>query len=147
METEQGKKDQSKEAKGADQGDEQLEVEGLLVEGEEREYVLELLMREVPPNQHASVHPTKAEIATLKGKKKINLGKKLRKKLKLAKEATTREPKREGRVSAAGGKKNQVTSHLPCDPGVKGRVLAGKEQDRRNRPAASLPTSRGECAG
>ncbi len=117
------------------------------MDGEEREYVLELLMREVPPNQHASVHLTKAEIATLKGKKKRNLGKKLRKRLKLAKRTTTKEPKREGRVNTARGRKNQVISNLPRSPGVKGRGLAGREQDRRNQPAASLPTSRRECSG
>jgi hypothetical protein len=39
----------------------EAEAEGLLVEGEEREYVLELLMREVPPNLRAGVHPAKAE--------------------------------------------------------------------------------------
>ncbi len=142
-----GVEDQCKEVNEASQGDDQLEVEGLLVDGEEREYVLELLMREVPPNQHASVHPTKAEIATLKGKKKRNLGKKLRKRLKLAKGATTREPKREGRVNTAGGRKDQVTSNLPRSPGVKDSGLAGREQDGRNQPAASLPTSRGECSG
>ncbi len=117
------------------------------MDGEEWEYVVELLMREAPPNQHASVHPTKAEIATLKSKKKRNLGKKLRKRLKLAKGTTTREPKGEGRVNTAGGRKNQVTSSLPRSPGVEGRGLAGREQDRRNQPAASLPTSRGECSG
>jgi hypothetical protein len=84
VETGHGEKDQCKEVEEANQGDEQLEVEGLLVDGEEREYVLELLMREIPPNQHASAHPTKAEVAILKGKKKRNLGKKLRKRLKLA---------------------------------------------------------------
>ncbi len=147
VETGQREKDQCKEVSGANQGDEQLEVEGLLVDGEEREYVLELLMREVPPSQHASVHPTKAEIATLKGKKKRNLGKKLRKRLKLAKGATAREPKGEGRVNTAGGRKNQLTSNLLRSPGVKGSGRASREQDRRNQPAASLPTSRGECSG
>jgi hypothetical protein len=147
VEAGQGEEDQCKEVNEASQGDKQLGVEGLLVDGEEREYILELLMREVPPNQHASVHPTKAEIATLKGKKKRNLGKKLRKRLKLAKGVTSREPKREGRVNTAGGRKDQVTSNLPCSPGVKDGGLAGREQDGRNRPAASLPTSRGECSG
>jgi hypothetical protein len=147
VETGQGEKDLCKGVDEANQGGEQLEVEGLLVDGEEREYVLELLMREVPPDQHASVHPTKAEIATLKGKKKRNIGKKLRKRLKLAKGTTTREPKREGRVNTAGGRKNQVTSNLPHSSGVKGGGPAGREQDGRNQPAASPPTSRGECSG
>ncbi len=147
METGQREKDQCKEVSEPNQGDEQPEVEGLLVEGEEREYVLELLMREVPVSQHASVHPTKVEIATLKGKRKRNLGKKLRKKLKLARGAAIKEPKKEGKVDAAGGGENQVTSNLPRNPEVKGRGLASRERDRRNQPAASPPTSGGECSG
>jgi hypothetical protein len=147
-ETGQGEEDQCKEVNEASQENEQPEVEGLLVEGEEREYVLELLMREIPPNQHASVHPTKVETTTLKGKKKRNLGKKLRKKLKLARGTTTKEPRKEGKVSAAaGGRESQVTSNFPRNPGVKGRGLPGEERDRRNQPAASPPTLGGECAG
>jgi hypothetical protein len=117
------------------------------VEGEEREYILELLMREVPLSQHASVHPTKVEIATLKGKKKRNLGKKLRKRLKLAKGAAIKESRKEGKVDTAGGGESQVTANLFRNPEVKGRGLAGRKRDRRNQPAASPPTSGGECSG
>ncbi len=111
------------------------------MDGEEREYVLELLMREIPPNQHASVHPTKAEVAILKGKKKRNLGKKLRKRLKLARGTSAREPKKEGRATTAGGRKNQGASDLPRSSRVQGRGPTGREQDGRNQPAASLPSS------
>jgi hypothetical protein len=142
-----GEKDQCKKVSEANQRDEQPEAGGLLVEGEEREYVLELLMREVPLSQHASVHPTKAEIATLKGKKKRNLGKKLRKKLKLARGTAIKEPRKEEKVNTAGGGENQVTTNLPRNPEAKGRGLAGRERSRRNQPAASLPTSGGECSG
>jgi hypothetical protein len=78
-EAKQKGKDQCKEAGEVNQRDEQLEAEDLLVEGEEREYVLELLMREAPLSQHASVHPTKVEITALRGKRKRNIGKKLQK--------------------------------------------------------------------
>ncbi len=98
-------------------------------------------------SQHASVHPTKVEIATLKGKRKRNLGKKLRKKLKLARGAAIKEPKKEGKVDVAEAGENQVTSNLPRNPEVKGRGLASRERDRRNQPAASPPTSGGECSG
>ncbi len=143
----QREKDQCKEVNKANRGDEQPEAGGLLVEGEEREYILELLMREVPPSQHASVHPTKVEIATLKGKKKRNLGKKLRKRLKLAKGTAIKESRKEGKANTAGGGENQVTSNLPRNPEVKGRGLAGRERDRRGQPAASPPSSRGEFSG
>jgi hypothetical protein len=84
--------------------DEQSEIEpdGLLVEGDEREYILELLMREVPPSEEAGVHPAKAELATLTSKRKRNLGKKLRKKLKMARSAVIRETKKEGKAQEAG---------------------------------------------
>jgi hypothetical protein len=147
VETGRREMDQCKEVSEPSLGDEQPEAEGLLLEGEEREYVLELLMREAPVGQHASVHPTKVEIATLKGKRKRNLGKKLRKKLKLARGAIVKEPKKEEKVDMAGAGESQVTSNLSRNPEVKGRGLASRERDRRNQPAASPPTSGGECSG
>jgi hypothetical protein len=148
-ETEQGEEDVHEEVNEADQGDEQseAEVEGLLVEGEEREYVLELLMREVPPNLRASAHPAKAEFATLKGKRKRNLGKKLRKRLKMARGTAIKEPRKEGRADAAGRGRGQVTADLSRNTEVKGGGLAGKKQGGRDQPTASLPTSGGECSG
>jgi hypothetical protein len=127
--------------------DEHSEAEGLLVEGEEREYVLELLMREVPPNLCASAHPARAELATLKGKRKRNLGKKLRKRLKMARGAAIREPRREGRADTAGGGRGQVNGDLSRNPEVRGGGLTVKKQDERDQPTVSLPTSGGECSG
>ncbi len=146
-ETGQREEDECKEVNEANQGDEQFEVEGLLVEGEEREYVLELLMREAPPNLCASAHPTKAELATLKGKRKRNLGKKLRKRLKMARGAAIKDSRKEGKVDAAGGRKGQVTVNLSRNPEAKGGGLAGKKRDGEDQPTASLPTSGGECSG
>jgi hypothetical protein len=131
VETGQGEEDECKEANEANQGDEQFEAEGLLVEGEEREYVLELLMREAPPNLCASARPAKAELATLKGKRKRNLGKKLRKRLKMARGAAIKESRKEGKVDAALGGKGQVTVNLSRNPEAKGGGPAGKKRDRR----------------
>ncbi len=117
------------------------------MEGEEREYVLELLMREAPPNLCAGVHPAKAELATLKGKRKRNLGKKLRKRMKMARGAAIKGPKKEEKVDTAGAGKGQVTVNLPRNPEAKGGGLAGKKRDRRDQPTASPPTSGGECSG
>ncbi len=147
MEAGQREEDEYEEVSEANQGDEQSEAGGLLVEGEEREYILELLMREVPPDLCASAHPTKAELATLKGKRKRNLGKKLRKRLKLARGTAIKEPRKEGKVNTAGGGESQVTANLPRNPEVKGRGLAGRQRDGRDQPAASPPTSGGECSG
>jgi hypothetical protein len=103
-------------------------------------------MREVPPSQPADTPSPKAEVNTLKGKRKRNLGKKLRKKLKLAKGAAIKEPRKEGRVNSAGSGKNQVASNLPHNPEAKGRGLAGGGRDRRGQIAAPLSTSGGECS-
>jgi hypothetical protein len=147
VEVEQSGEDMHREVDEASHGDEQSEAEGLLVEGEEREYVLELLMREVPPNLCAGAHPARAEFATLKGKKKRNLGKKLRKGLKMARGAAIKEPRREGRADIAGRGKGQVTGDLSRNLEARGGGLGVKKQDGRDQPAASPPTSGGECSG
>ncbi len=143
VEAGQSGEDMHKEVDEASQGDEQSEAEGLLVEGEEREYVLELLMREVLPNLCARAHPARAEFATLKGKRKRNLGKKLRKRLKMARGAAIKEPRREGRADTAGRGRGQVTGDLSRNPEVRGGGLAVKKQDGRDQPT----TSGGECSG
>ncbi len=143
--TEQGE-EHVHEGTSGDEGPED-ETEGLLVEGEEREYVLELLMRGVPPNLHAGVHPTQAEPATLKGKRKRNLGKKLRKKLKMARSAAIKEPKKEEKAGAAEKRRGQANSNLSRNPEAKGGGSVDKKQDRGSRSTASLPTSGGECSG
>ncbi len=112
----------------------ETEAEGLLVEGEEGEYVLELLMREVPPNLLAGMHPAKAELATLKGKKKKNLGKKLRKKLKMAKSVAVKEPKKGGkRTWPRGGRARRLPTCLATQ-----RPRA-EAQLTRSRPERTSP--------
>ncbi len=117
------------------------------MEGEEREYVLELLMREVPPNLLAGVHPAKAELATLKGKRKRNLGKKLRKRLKTAKSAVFKEPKKEGKADAVERRRGQATTDLSRNPEAKGGGSVDERQDERSQSTAPPPTSGGECSG
>ncbi len=108
---------------------------------------MELLMREVPPNLQAGVHPAKAELATLKGKRKRNLGKKLRKRLKMAKSAAIKEPKKEGKADAAKRRGGQATTSLSRNPEAKGGGSVDGEQDERSRSTAPPPTSGGECSG
>jgi hypothetical protein len=147
MEGGQLRKDQCKKVDGADQGSGQPEMEGLLVEGEEREYILELLMREVPPSQPADTPSPRAGVNTLKGKKKRNLGKKLRKKLKMSRGSTSKEPQKERRADPVGSGEKQATSNLSHDPEAKGRGLAGGGRKGGGQTAASPSTSGGECAG
>jgi hypothetical protein len=125
----------------------EAEAEGLLVEGEEREYILELLMREVPPSLKASVHTAKAELATLKGKRKRNVGKKLRKRLKMAKSAAIRESKKEGKADAAERRRGQATTSLTHKPEAKGGGPGYRGRGERCLPTAPTPTSGGECSG
>ncbi len=80
-------------------------------------------MREISPNVEASMHPTTAELATLKGKGKRNLGKKLRKRLKMAKGAAIRESKKEGKADAAERKRGQTATALTRKPEAKGGVF------------------------
>jgi hypothetical protein len=124
----------------------ETESEGLLVEGDEREYILELLMREVPLDVEAGVHPTRAELATLRGKRKRNLGKKLRKRLKMAKSTAIKEPKKEGRAEAAERKKGQTATALTHKTGAKGGGPGDKRRGERGPSTAPTPTSGGECS-
>ncbi len=124
----------------------EAEAEGLLVEGEEREYLLELVMREVPPNLLAGVHPAKAEFATFKGKRKKNLGKNLRKKLKMAKSAAIKEPKKEEEADAAERRRGQASTDLSRNPETKGGGSVNEKQVERSQSTAPSPTSGGECS-
>ncbi len=131
------------------EADEQSEAEsdGLLVEGDEREYILELLLREVPFNVEAGVHPARAEPAALTSKRKRNLGKKLRKKLKMAKSAAVEEAKEERRAKGAGKKRGQTATAVARKPGARGRGPDNKKQGDRGPVSAPTPTSGGECSG
>jgi hypothetical protein len=134
------------ETSRADQEDEQLEAEGLLIEGEEWEYVLELLLRETPMEACVNDRPTSAKPAIPKSKRKRNLEKKLHKRARVVEEATTRVPKKnEGRATHGGGKK-QATHGMPCDPETKGGKAAGGDRGRDNQPATPLPTLGRECS-
>ncbi len=125
---------------------EPLEVGGLLVEGEEREYILELLMRRVSPDQVTDNLPPKNEASTFKGRKNKSLVKKIRRK-KLSRGATGKEPRKEKTTDLVGGVERQVASNLAHNPEAKGRGLAGGGLQKRDQAAAPPPTSGGECSG
>ncbi len=87
----------------------------------------------------------KVKANALRGKKRRNLGKKLRK--KLSRGATHKEPRREREVDPVGGGKRQVAPNLAHSPEAKGRGLAGEGQEKGSQAAASPSTSGGECSG
>ncbi len=95
----------------------------------------------------ASVHPARAELATLKGKRKRNLGKKLRKRLKMAKSAAIKELKKEGMADVAERRRGQATTGLTRKPEAKGGGPGDRGQGERGLPTALTPTSGGECSG
>jgi hypothetical protein len=135
-----------KQEKGGTRGgigaDERIETEseGLLVEGDEREYILELLMREALPNVEVGVHPARARLTALKGKRKRNLGKKLRKKLKTAKGSAIREHEREGK------KMGPATATPDSKPGAKGGGPGDRGRSGGGQSTTSTTTSGGECS-
>ncbi len=61
---------QCKKADIIEEGEEALEPGGLLLEGEEQEYFLELLMRRASPERPTAGLSTKSKAATAKGKKR-----------------------------------------------------------------------------
>ncbi len=126
------------ETDGADQGDERLEAEGLLIEGEEREYVLELLLREAPAETCVSDRPTGAKPTAPKSKRKRHLEKKLRKRARVVKEGTTRGTGKSGGSAARGEGKEQATHG----------TLRGPEGDRGgdDQSTAARPTLGRECS-
>ncbi len=94
---------------------EPLEEGGLLVEGEEREYILELLMRRASPDQPAEDLPPKSETSVFKGRKNKSLAKKICRK-KPSGGAASREPRKEKATDPVGGGERQVASNLAHNP-------------------------------
>jgi hypothetical protein len=136
----------SEEASRDDREDEQFEAEGLLVEGEEREYVLELLMRETSVEACASGRPASTKPVTLKSKRKRDLEKKLHKRAKVAGEAAVKGPQKGEGEGADGGGKKQATHSILCNPETKGGKAVGGDRGRRDQPTTPLPTSGRECS-
>ncbi len=143
--SEQAAEGQCKEADAAERGEKPLQLEDLLVEGEEQEYFFELLMRGASPERPKESPPTRRKATPTKGKKNRSKGKKIRG--KNLTEITNEETKGEGAVNPASGKERQVASNLAHNPEAKGRGLAEKDQHRKGRATGPPATSGGECSG
>jgi hypothetical protein len=138
--------DQCKKVCSAGDSSEPCEAGDLLVEGEEQEYLLELLMRRASPDQPTGNPSPKSEASMLKGRKNRSLGKKMRGK-KLVRGATSKESRREKATDPIGGEERQVASNFAHNPEAKGRGLAGEGQQGRSQATAPPMTSGGECSG
>ncbi len=137
---------QCKKASTAEGGGESPEVDGLLLEGEEQEYFLELLMRKALPERPRLSLPTKSKAAPSKGKKGRSKEKRVRGKSPAGKIASgdTRE---ERTVNTTGGVKGQTVPDLAHNPEAKDRGPAKGDQEREKQVTRPPVTSGGECSG
>jgi hypothetical protein len=133
----------------------------LLIEGDEKEYFLELLMREEVPEKPTTVgseagQPVKKgenrknKVASIGGKEKGNgkapKGGNGATAQPENKEASAR--KEEGRVGGQPSKQARVAPPDPLvNPEAKGRGLQARDQPEARPEAKSMTTSRGECSG
>jgi hypothetical protein len=134
------------EANGVDQEGGQLEAEGLLIEGEEREYVLELLLRETSMETSVNSQPAYVKLANPKSKRKRNLERRLHKRVKVVEEAAARVPGRDGKRATDRAEKKQAIHGVPCNPETRGGKTAEGGRSEGNQPATPLPTLGRECS-
>jgi hypothetical protein len=125
------------EAETSDGGQE----EGLLIEGEEREYILELLLREAPPETRLDGQP-----ASTKSKGKKNVGKKPHGKVKVTKEAAAKVTKKGESEATAKKETGRALGGLPTNPDTKGGKAAKEDQGMGGQPTSPLPTLGRECS-
>ncbi len=116
--------------------------EGLLVEGEEREYVLELLLRETQATEQLDRHGS----ASFKSKRKGSLGKKHHKRAKVAKRTSSKSVQGGGEEVISDGKKRCGSRGRPCDPEARGGGAAAREQDGGHQPTPPPPILGRECS-
>ncbi len=137
---------QCKKAGAIEGGEEASEQDGLLLEGEEQEYFLELLMRRASPERPKAGLPTGNKAVPAKVKK----GRKKEKKAFRRSLAgrVVGEGVKEGRTrSPAGGLGEQPAPDLANNPEAKGRGLAEDDQEKKEQVTRPQATSGGECSG
>jgi hypothetical protein len=134
------------EANKDNQENEQPETEGLLIEGEEREYVLELLLREASIGTNVNNQPANARPAISKSKRKRNLEKRLHKKARMAGGAAAKTPRKDEGRTGGGGKVEHAVRNWPCNPETRGGGAAKEEHNRERQPARPPSTSGRECS-
>ncbi len=119
---------------------------GLLVEGEEREYVLELLLRETPSETQATDQSDRHEPASSKSKRKGGLGKKHHKKAKVAKKTSSKVAQGGGEKTIGGGEKRCGPRDRPCNPEARGGGAAAGERDGGHQSTPPPPILGRECS-
>jgi hypothetical protein len=137
---------QCKKANTIEGSEETPEPDGLLLEGEEQEYFLELLMRRASAERPKASLSTKSKVAPAKSKKSRSKEKKAHRK-SLAKRAADGRTKEEETTSLNGGLERQPAPDPAHNPEAKGRGLAEGSQQEKERVTRPQATSGGECSG
>jgi hypothetical protein len=133
------------EAEETESGEDDSE-KGLLIEGEEREYVLELLLRETSLGAQEVSRSTCPRPTGSKSKRRESLKKKHHKRARVAKEAGGGPAQGSGGETTAGGKMKHEPRGRPCNPGAgDGRAAAGGHSENK-QSTPPPPTLGRECA-
>ncbi len=142
---EQATVSQCKKAGAAGEGERTSEPEGLLLEGEEQEYFLELLMRRASPERPKAGLSTRGKAAPAKSKKSR---KKEKKALggSLSGRTADEGVKGERAASPAVSLEKQAAPDLAGHPEAKGRRVAEGSQEKKEHAARAQATSGGECS-
>ncbi len=119
---------------------------GLLVEGEEREYVLELLLRETSLEAQVTDQSVHHEPASSKSKRKGSLGKKHHKRAKVAKKISSKVVQGGGGKVIGGGEEKCGPRGRPCKPEARGGGAAARERDGGHQSTPPPPTLGRECS-
>ncbi len=143
---EQAAAGQGKKANTLGEGEEASEPGGLLLEGEEQEYFLELLMRRASPERPKANPSVKGKTAPAKGKKNRSKGKKAHGK-GLAERTANERMKEERATDSAGGLEKQPAPDPANNPEAKNRGLAESNQQEKEQVTGTHTTSGGECSG
>jgi hypothetical protein len=120
--------------------------EGLLVEGEEREYVLELLLRDTSLETQTTDQSDRHGSASFKSKRKGSLGKKHHKRAKVAKRISSKTAQGGGGEVISDGKERCGPRGRHCNPEARGGGAAAREQDGVHQPTPPPPILGRECS-
>jgi hypothetical protein len=120
--------------------------EGLLIEGEEREYVLELLLREAPPETGVTSQPTRPEQVGPTGKGKKGLKKKCHKKTRVVSEANSKAVQEAGKEPGSKEGEREKPQSQPHNPETCGGDAAAMSHVKSDKFAPPPPTLRRECS-
>jgi hypothetical protein len=136
---------QCKKTDGAGEGEKAPEPVGLLLEGEEQEYFLELLMRRASPERPRAVPATGGKVDPTKSKKGRKKEKGTRKG-SLYGRAADEKVEEGGAASPTSSLKKQTALDLAGHPEAKGRGVAENGQEEKECAARAQATSGGECS-